>query len=70
MSFPVYLHFGILRIHPHWFFEALAYIVSFRVYLLRRRRSGDAIPDADRWWVIAAAAVGAMVGSSRNDSTP
>jgi phosphatidylglycerol---prolipoprotein diacylglyceryl transferase len=63
VSFPVYLHFGFLRIHPHWFFEALAYIVSFRIYLLLRRRRGDAIPNADRWWVIAAAAVGATVGS-------
>lgn len=63
MSFPVYLHFGFLRVHPHWFFEALAYIVSFRIYLLIWRRKGDAIPDADRWWVIAAAAIGATVGS-------
>jgi phosphatidylglycerol---prolipoprotein diacylglyceryl transferase len=63
MSFPVYLHFGSFRIHPHWFFETLAYIVSFRVYLLMRRRRGDAVPDVDRWWVIAAGAVGAVVGS-------
>src|SRR5260370_16440672 len=63
MTFPVYLHLGPLRIHPHWFFETLAYAVSFRVYLQLRRRKGDAIPDADRWWVIAAAAMGAAVGS-------
>jgi hypothetical protein len=48
MTFPVYLHFGPLRIHPHWFFEALADAVSFRVYLQLRRHKGDAIPDADR----------------------
>jgi prolipoprotein diacylglyceryltransferase len=63
MSFPVYLHFGSLRIHPHLFFETLAYVVAFRVYLLLRRRKGDKVADADRWWVIAAAAVGAVVGS-------
>jgi phosphatidylglycerol---prolipoprotein diacylglyceryl transferase len=63
MSFPVYLHVGSLRIHPHWFFETLAYLVSFRIYLLLRRRRGDAVPDVDRWWVIAAGAVGAVVGS-------
>jgi prolipoprotein diacylglyceryltransferase len=63
MTFPVYLHFGPLRIHPHWFFEALAYAVSFRVYLLLRRQQGDRVPDADRWWVIAAAAMGALAGS-------
>jgi len=59
----VYLHFGFLRIHPHWFFETLAYAVSFSIYLLLRHRQGDAIPDADRWWVVAAAAIGATVGS-------
>jgi phosphatidylglycerol---prolipoprotein diacylglyceryl transferase len=63
MSFPVYLHFGVLRIHPHWLFETLAYVVSFRIYLLLRRHQGDAVPDADRWWVIAAAAMGATLGS-------
>jgi phosphatidylglycerol:prolipoprotein diacylglycerol transferase len=63
MNFPVYIHLGLIRVHPHWFFETLAYIVSFRVYLRLRRRRGDAIADADRWWVIAAAAVGAVVGS-------
>jgi phosphatidylglycerol---prolipoprotein diacylglyceryl transferase len=63
MSFPVFLHFGSLRIHPHWFFETLAYIVSFRVYLLLRRGRGDAVPEVDRWWVTAAGAVGAVVGS-------
>jgi prolipoprotein diacylglyceryltransferase len=63
MSFPVYLHVGSLRIHPHWFFETLAYLVSFRIYLLLRRRRGDAVPDVNRWWVIAAGAVGAVVGS-------
>jgi prolipoprotein diacylglyceryltransferase len=63
MNFPVYLHVGALRIHPHWFFETLAYMVAFRVYLFLRRRKGDAVPDAGRWWVIAAAAVGATVGS-------
>jgi phosphatidylglycerol:prolipoprotein diacylglycerol transferase len=63
MTFPVYLHLGPLRIHPHWFFETLAYAVAFRVYLQLRRSNGDAIPDAERWWVIAAAAMGAAVGS-------
>jgi phosphatidylglycerol:prolipoprotein diacylglycerol transferase len=63
MTFPVYLHLGPLRIHPHWFFETLAYVVAFRVYLELRRRQGDAIADGDRWWVIASAAMGAAVGS-------
>jgi len=63
MTFPVYLQIGALRLHPHWVLETLAYAVGFRVYLWLRRRSGDAIGDADRWWVIAAAAMGAVAGS-------
>lgn len=63
MSFPVYLHLGALRIHPHWLLETLAYIVAFRFYLRLRHKSGDAIQEVDRWWIVAAAAVGSVVGS-------
>jgi phosphatidylglycerol---prolipoprotein diacylglyceryl transferase len=60
---PVYLHLGSLRLHPHFVFETLGYLVAFRVYLWLRHRNGDALPDAIRWWVIAAAAFGAVAGS-------
>jgi phosphatidylglycerol---prolipoprotein diacylglyceryl transferase len=63
MTFPVYLQIGTLRVHPHWVLETLAYGVGFRVYLWLRARAGDALLDVDRWWVIAAAAVGAVAGS-------
>jgi phosphatidylglycerol---prolipoprotein diacylglyceryl transferase len=63
LGFPVYLRFGPLRVHPHLVFETLAYILAFRVYLWLRRRNGDALPDANRWWVICAAACGAVAGS-------
>lgn len=63
MSFPVYLHLGPFRLHPHLIFETLAYTVAFRVYLWLRRQKGDAIGNANRWWVIAAAAMGAAAGS-------
>jgi phosphatidylglycerol---prolipoprotein diacylglyceryl transferase len=62
-QFPVYLHLGPLRIHPHLVFETLAYMAAFRVYLWLRHRNGDALPDTNRWWVICAAAFGAMAGS-------
>jgi phosphatidylglycerol---prolipoprotein diacylglyceryl transferase len=62
-DFPVYLHFGPFRVHPHAVFETLAYLAAFRVYVWLRRRNGDALVDANRWWVIAAAALGAMAGS-------
>ena len=63
MTFPFYIHFGALRLHPHVVFETLAYVVAFRVYLLLRKRGGDALDDGNRWWIIAAAAMGAVVGS-------
>lgn len=63
MHFPVYLHFGPLRLHPHWVFEMLAYAVAFQLYLALRRQNGDSLDDASRWWVIAAAAFGAALGS-------
>ncbi len=62
-GFPVYLHLGSWRVHPHWVFETLGYAVAFRVYLWIRRQFGDALPDANRWWVICAAACGALAGS-------
>lgn len=63
MTFLAYPHFGSLRLHPHWIFETLAYIIAFRFYLWLRRKSGDTVADVDRWWIVAAAAVGAVVGS-------
>src|SRR5579862_4305073 len=63
MSFPVYLRIGALQFHPHWIFETLGYAVGFRCYLLLRKRRGDPLPYEMRWWVIAAAAAGAAIGS-------
>jgi phosphatidylglycerol---prolipoprotein diacylglyceryl transferase len=63
MSFPYYFHVGPISIHPHLLFEALAYTLGFRLYLELRRQRGDLVPDFQRWWVIAAAAIGAVLGS-------
>jgi phosphatidylglycerol:prolipoprotein diacylglycerol transferase len=63
MEFPVYLRIGPISLHPHWFFEALAYFVAFRVYLWLKKRDGDVVTDEARWWVIAAMAGGATIGS-------
>src|SRR5258708_8210342 len=63
MSFPVFISAASLKLHPHLVFETLAYAIAFRVYLTLRKRSGDALDDCNRWWIIAAAAIGAVVGS-------
>src|SRR5262245_3000541 len=47
----------------HAVFETLAYTIGFAVYRHLRRRRGHAIGDSTRWTVIAAAAVGAALGS-------
>lgn len=43
--------------------EAAAYLAGFRLYLAMRRRRGDTVPDANRWWAITAAAAGGALGS-------
>jgi phosphatidylglycerol---prolipoprotein diacylglyceryl transferase len=63
MTFPYYLRIGSLRLHPHLVFETLAYLVAFRVYIWLRRQRGDELADLNRGWIIAAAAVGAAIGS-------
>jgi phosphatidylglycerol---prolipoprotein diacylglyceryl transferase len=63
MNSPVYLHLGPLSVHPHIVFELLAYAIGFRVYLWLRRCTGDPLDDPNRWWIIAAAAIGAAAGS-------
>ena len=51
--------------HPalHPFFEALGYAGGFAMYQWQRVRTGDRLTDDLRWTVIAAAAVGALIGS-------
>jgi phosphatidylglycerol:prolipoprotein diacylglycerol transferase len=51
--------------HPalHPLFEAAGYAAGFGVYKWQRERSGDALSDERRWVVIAAAAVGALLGA-------
>ena len=63
MTFPVYLHAGPWTFHPHTVFELLAYFVGFRLYLWQRRRRGDVVGGHERWSIVAAAVVGAALGS-------
>jgi phosphatidylglycerol---prolipoprotein diacylglyceryl transferase len=51
--------------HPelHLPFEALGYVAGYLLYRRARATQGDFLPDESRWLIIAAAAVGALLGS-------
>ena len=63
MTFPVLVPLGPFRLHPHTVFDALAYAIGFRLFLWQRRRIGDTIDSHARWSVVAAAILGAAIGS-------
>lgn len=51
--------------HPalHPVFEALGYTGGYALYRVQRSRTGDTLSDDHCWWIIAAVAVGALLGS-------
>jgi phosphatidylglycerol:prolipoprotein diacylglycerol transferase len=63
ITFPAWIGVGGWRVHPHLFFELLAYAVAAGAYWQHRRHGGDRISAEDRWALVAAAVVGAVVGS-------
>src|SRR5262249_31610762 len=63
VTFPLVLHVGSIAVPAHPVFESLGYLLGFRTYLALRARRSDGIPDETRLWVIAAAAIGAVIGS-------
>ena len=63
MTFPVYLRVGGLAVHPHIFFEGLAYAVGLYWCSRARRAGGDLLGGRARWTLVAAALVGGFAGS-------
>jgi phosphatidylglycerol:prolipoprotein diacylglycerol transferase len=59
--FPVYIGFDPWKIHPHLFFEAIAYSVAFRLLLRNVRK--DTIVAPQRASIIVGGMVGAFVGA-------
>ena len=64
MTFPVIVHLGPLALPAHFLLESLAYAAGFGLYRAHRRRTGDPLSDERRWTIVAAAAVGAALGST------
>jgi len=61
MTFPVWIDLGFVTLHPHTVFEALAYFLSFRVYLYTRTKGALRIDQG--MWIIVGAIIGAAIGS-------
>ncbi|HEX8904223.1 MAG TPA: prolipoprotein diacylglyceryl transferase family protein, partial [Longimicrobiaceae bacterium] len=63
VDFPVLIRIGSLAIPPHQVLEAVGCFLAFRLYLTLRRRGGDPLPAERRLVLLAAATVGAALGS-------
>jgi phosphatidylglycerol---prolipoprotein diacylglyceryl transferase len=63
ITFPVLMTVGPFSLSAHLILESLAYAVGFYMYRRSRRLDGDFLPTTDRASVIAAAVIGAALGS-------
>jgi prolipoprotein diacylglyceryltransferase len=64
MTFPVYLHLFGHGVHPHLFFELIAYAGGFQIYRLSRSQWPRAKMSFEQTlWVIVGAVFGALIGS-------
>ena len=63
MTFPCVLTLGPWRLHAHTLLEMLAYALGLAIYSAQRLRLRDGLDDLTRWRLLAAAAVGAMLGA-------
>jgi prolipoprotein diacylglyceryltransferase len=61
MTFPVYIWLGGWRIHPHIFFETIAYSVALQLVLRNARK--DTIAPSQRSSVIVGGMLGALIGA-------
>jgi phosphatidylglycerol---prolipoprotein diacylglyceryl transferase len=61
LQFPVYIHIGSLTIHPHIFFESLAYFISLRLILMNSKK--DTILPEQRTTIIVGGFIGALIGA-------
>lgn len=62
MTFPVYIHLGPVRLHPHLVFESLGYIIAFH-FLLKHNLKTDKLPFSQRTSVIVGGIMGAILGA-------
>lgn len=68
MEFPYYIWIGPLKVHPHIFFETLAYSLGFQLWRIRQKKlahtEGDSLIDSNqKMWLLAAVILGAALGA-------
>jgi phosphatidylglycerol:prolipoprotein diacylglycerol transferase len=63
MTFPVYIHLFGYSIHPHLFFESIAYFIGFQFFLFLRRNHNPTVSFEDSMWLIIGCIFGALFGS-------
>lgn len=62
-QFPFAIYLGDRPFLLHGIFEFLAIFIAFRYYLFLRKRQQDTIAPLTRWYLVIAAAFGAVLGS-------
>lgn len=64
MTFPVWVDLGLFHVHPHLFFEILAYSGGFQLYRLRKKNTPVAtLPVMSQLWLLTACVLGAVFGA-------
>lgn len=60
MHYPVQLSLGSFKLSLHLIFETAAFFIGFRYFLWLRKKSGDAINEQNRIWLLVGASFGAF----------
>lgn len=63
MTFPLLIQVGPWAVSAHSVLEVAAYAIGFRLYLRQRRVLSDELDSLTRWRLLAAAALGALLGA-------
>jgi prolipoprotein diacylglyceryltransferase len=64
LSFPVTITLFGAEIHPHLFFELIAYSAGFQIYIRTRHRwKHPPVASDQNLWIVVACVAGALVGS-------
>ncbi len=61
MTFPYFIPVGPWQVHPHFFFELLAYFLGFQYYRWLSKRSDQPLPAGTKMWFLVACVGGAAL---------